>query len=249
MAAKKRATKTPKKQSQPKKPVNSAKNKERMMKMLKNLLFWFVLFVVSLVVVDYVVQYLNYHASVAVVNGERISKNEFYEMLEDRYGSTITSQMIDEVLIYQEGEKEGITVTDEEIGEQLTELENQYGGEDSLNEELKAVGITREQLEKQIETTLLVEKLLEPIIEITEEDKQTFFEDNKAELFPGDEDITYENAQDEVEQALLDQEMAQEVQPWLAEIRTDARIQNNVDEPKPYSFLGITREFIGELFN
>jgi parvulin-like peptidyl-prolyl isomerase len=250
MAAKKRTTTKPKKQSTKSTSESSNKKKmnERMAKVLRNLLFWLLLFIVSLVIVDYVVQYLNYHASVAVVNGERISRNDFYEKLEQRYGTSIASQMIDESLIFQEGEEEGITITEEEIQEQVDELETQYGGEDILNEELKSLGITREQLDIQIETTLLVEKLLESEIEITDEEAAEFFEEYKDSLFPDDENITFEEGREVVDENIREQKIAEEVQPWLTQLRSDASIQNNVEEPRSYSFLGITRDFFGELF-
>lgn len=242
MALIKKSKKSPKKSSQ-KKPKE---RKERISKILKSLAFWIVLFVISLIVVDYVVQYLNYHASVAVVNGERISRNDFYDKLEQRYGTSIVSQMIDEVLVYQEAETEGVTITDEEIQEQIDELEEQYGGEDILNEELKALGITREQLRRQIETTLLVERMLQSEIEITDEEAQNFFDEYKETLFPDDENITFEEAQEEVEDTLMDQKIAEEVQPWLSALRGNASIQDNVENPRSYSFLGITRDFVGE---
>lgn len=222
-------------------------DKERFQKVLKSLVFWVLLFFVSLVVVDYVVQYLNYHASVAVVNGERISRREFYEDLEQRYGTTIASQMIDEVLVYQEAEEQGVSISNEAIDSEVEQLEQEYGGEDVLNEELKSLGITREQLRRQIETTLLVEKLLKDEIEITDEEAQEFFDQYKSSLFPDNEDITFEEGREEVEDALTDQKIAQEVQPWLSEIRSDARIQNNIESPKSYTFLGITRDFISEI--
>lgn len=222
-------------------------DKERLIKILKNLGFWVLLFIVSLIIVDYVVQYLNYHASVAVVNGERVSRNDFYEDLEQRYGTTIASQLIDEVLVYQEADEQGVTITTESIDSEVEELEEEYGGEDVLNEELKSLGITRKQLRKQIETTLLVEKLLEDEVEVSEEEAEEYFNEYKSSIYPDNEDITFEEAQSDVESALRDQKIAEAVQPWLTELRSDARIQNNIDDPQDYSFLGITRDFFLEL--
>ena len=237
-----------KKASSNKSPGSSAvKTKEDRMKMLKNIAIWLGVFVVTLVVVDYGVQYLNYNASAAIVNGERIMRGEFYDQLEDSYGISVSEQMIDEALIYQEAEKENITISDDEIEAEIKDLEDNYGGEEALQSELDARGITEETLKKQIETTLIVEKILLDDIEVTEDEKKEFFEEYKDVLFPEDEDPTYEEAEEKVEQTLRDQKLSQEVQVWLEELRNDATIRNNISEPKSIEFLGITRSFISGL--
>jgi foldase protein PrsA len=228
---------------------SSAAEKAKRMKLLKNIAIWLGVFLVTLVLVDYGVQYLNYKASVAIVNGERIMKGDFYEQLEDTYGATIVSQMIDERLIFQEAEKENVTVSDEEINDEISELQENYGGEEALQSELDARGISDEKLREQIETTLIVEKMLVDSIEITEEEKKEFFEEYKDVLFPEDEDPTYEEAEEKITQTLRDQKLSQEVQTWLAELREDSNIRDNVTEPKDIQFLGITRDFISELGN
>lgn len=223
--------------------------KDKRMKLLKTIAIWAGVFLITLIVVDYGVQYLNYRASVAIVNGTRIKKGEYYEYLSDSYGSTVVGQMIDEELIYQEAAAKGVEVTDDEIDAEIKDLEDNYGGSDELQKELDARNISEEKLREQIQTTLLVEKMLEDKIEITEDEMKEFYEEYKDVLFPEDEDPTYEEAEDKIAETLRDQKISQEVQTWLAELRADATIKNNVDEPKNIEFLGITRTFIAELGN
>jgi hypothetical protein len=49
-----------------------------------------------------------------------------------------------------------------------------------------------------------------------------------------------------VEEDLMGQKVQEAYTPWITELRGGATIKNNVDEPKAYSFLGITREFISQ---
>lgn len=221
--------------------------KAKRMKLLKNTAIWLGVFLVTLILVDYGVQYLNYNASVAIVNGERIMKGDFYEQLEDTYGTAIVSQMIDERLIYQEAAKENITVSDNEIDAEISELEENYGGGEALQAELDARGISDQKLREQIETTLIVEKMLADSIEITEEEKKQFFEEYKDVLFPEEENPTFEDSEEKITQTLRDQKLSQEVQTWLTELREDANIRDNILEPKTIQFLGITRDFISDL--
>lgn len=218
-------------------------------KIVFNIVVWTVVFVVSLIAVDYAVQYLNYHASVAVVNGERIYNGEFYKQLKQSYGQGVVSQLIDEKLIYQEAEKKNVNVSDKEIDEEIKTLEDNYGGKDVLNDELEARNMTREDLEKQVKTTLIVEKILGKDIEITEDQKKEFFEEYKDVLFTDNSDPSYEESEEEIERILREQEVSSRLQPWLLEIRDKSTIQNNVEKPKDYQFLRITRSFIDEIID
>lgn len=218
--------------------------KER--KFLFNLVVWTFVFLLSLVIVDYAVQYLNFHASVAVVNGERIYKSKFYDKLEESYGQTIAGQLIDEVLIYQEATKNNIVIDEEDIEKEIASLEENYGGKEILDSELENRGITRDELKTQIETTLIVQEILGKEIEITEEEKKEFYDQYKDVLLTDNDDPTYEEAEDKVEEVLLEQKIGQKVQPWLTEIRDAANIQNNIDKPKDYELFRITKSFIND---
>ena len=81
---------------------------------------------VAFVLIDLFVQYLNNGYSIAVVDGSRISKNEYHKRLESLYGQTVASQLIDEELIKQEAKKTGITVTEEDIQVRLDEIKKTY---------------------------------------------------------------------------------------------------------------------------
>lgn len=197
--------------------------------------------------IDYAVQYLNYRASVAIVNGERIYKGDFIEKLQDSYGASIVSQMIDERLIYQEAEELDVVISDDDIDAEIDGLEEQYGGEEAFQSELDARDISNEELRQQIETTLLVETMLLDDITISDEEKKDFYDQYKDQIIPGNEDPTYEEAEEQIEETLRDQKITQNVQGWLTELRDNATIKNNIEEPKDYSFLGITRAFFSEL--
>jgi len=216
-------------------------------KVLFNLVVWTLVFTVSLVIVDYVVQYLNFHASVAVVNGERISKSKFHDKLEESYGQTIASQLIDEVLIYQEATKENIVIDSEDIEKEIKSLEENYGGKEVLDGELENRGITRDELKSQIETTLIVQEILGKDIEVTDEEKQEFYEQYKEVIIPDNDDPTYEEAEEQIEEVLIEQKISQKVQPWLLEVRESANIQNNIEKPKGYEFLRITKSFVHDV--
>src|SRR3990172_1650953 len=61
---------------------------------------------------------------VAIVNGQKITKQELYNLLTDTYGEDALDVLIRRILIYQTAEKEGITVTSAEVGSELKKLVN-----------------------------------------------------------------------------------------------------------------------------
>ncbi|KUK76049.1 MAG: PpiC-type peptidyl-prolyl cis-trans isomerase, partial [candidate division WS6 bacterium 34_10] len=142
------------------------------------------LLLIFFVIVDFGVQYLNNDYSAAVVNGERITEREYYYRLDQAYGSAIVSQLIEETLIRQEAEKEGITVTEEEIQADLDEIVEQVGGQEQLDASLEAYNLTLDDLRRQIELDIISTKLLEPTLEYTEDDVKTFFEQYSEAIFP-----------------------------------------------------------------
>ncbi len=183
----------------------------------------------------------------AIVNGERIYRKAFYEKLKDTYGTTIATQMIDEALIYQEAEKENIAITDKEIDAEIKTLEDTYGGKEALQGELDSRNISTDKLRSQIETTLIVEQILMKDITITEDEKKEFYEQYKDVLFTDNDNPTYEESEAKIEDTLKDQKISQQVQTWLTDLEGKSTIKNNVEDPKDYSFLGITRAFADQL--
>lgn len=215
--------------------------------LLKRVLIWLGVFLVTLVLVDYGVQYLNYKASVAIVNGERLYRKEFYKQLEDSYGSTVVSSMIDEALIYQEADQKNIEVSEKDIDEELTTLEEQYGGKDALQSELDSRNIEMDYLRHQVETTLIVEKILTKQIKVTEDEMKEYYEQYKDSYFT--DSASYEDAKDAVKEQLSQEKLSGEYQTWIVGLRNNASIKNNIDDQKDYGFLLITRTFIEDLLN
>lgn len=214
------------------------------------------LILVIFVVIDFGVQYLNNDYSAAVVNGQRITEREYFYRLDQAYGNAIVSQLIEEELVKQEAEKEGVTATEEEIDGQLAEITEQVGGEEQLNLSLEAYNLTIEDLRRQIELDVLIKKMLEPTLEYTEEDVKAFFEEYSEAIFPEEaaeleegELLDYETYKDKTLDVFIQQEISTAQGPWLAELKADAKIQNNVLEDPEYKFLGATRNIINNIWD
>lgn len=124
----------------------------------------------------------------ATVNGEKISKSELDDALSSQYGSTVLDTLISDEIIRQEMKKENIKVSDKEIAEEMEAYMDTFGGEDTFNEVLKNSGVDVSIIEKNIMTYLASKKILEPEIEITDEEIQTYFDENK-DSFDKEEEV------------------------------------------------------------
>ena len=65
--------------------------------------------------------------NIALINGQKISRVEFEEALEDNGGMTILNMMIGEKLIDQEAKKNGVVVTDQEVEDQFNTISTGMG--------------------------------------------------------------------------------------------------------------------------
>ncbi|MBM2834003.1 MAG: Peptidylprolyl isomerase [Candidatus Brocadiaceae bacterium] len=131
---------------------------------------------------------------VAIVNGQKVTKQELYNLLTDTYGEDALDVLIRRTLIYQTAEKEGITATSAEVEAELKKLVNTeieglmraYRIKDKadLDKELAKVDSNLAKVEeklskkmrKQAEIELLAKKVMEKTITITEEELQKTYD-------------------------------------------------------------------------
>jgi foldase protein PrsA len=116
---------------------------------------------------------------VASVDGEPIKQEEFYSLLTEQYGSSALDYLISNKIIELESEKKDVTVSNEEKEDELKSLMESYGGEEAFQQAISQSGTSIESIEDEMEIYLLSKKLLEPMIDITDEEIKTYFDENK----------------------------------------------------------------------
>jgi foldase protein PrsA len=117
--------------------------------------------------------------SAATINGEKISREELNTKLTTLYGEDTLETLITNKVIELEAEKEKVKVTGNEIDQELTKLQESYGGEDGFVSALEQNNLSMVQVRADIEYYLLAEKLIEPEIKVSEEEMKTYFDENK----------------------------------------------------------------------
>lgn len=125
---------------------------------------------------------------VATVEGDEITKDELYDFLVLSGGQEAISALIDEKVIALESKKEKLEIEQEDIDKEFELYVENAGGEDALESAMEQQGITQDDLEENIVQYLTIRELVGPRIEITDEEIETTFKENK-EMFDQPEQV------------------------------------------------------------
>lgn len=117
--------------------------------------------------------------TIAEVGGTKITKDDLYDSLVKMYGADATESLIADKIVEKEAAKEKVQVTDKEIQEELDATIESYGGEEAYKSALESSGMTEADMKEEIKVYLETVKLLESRIEITDEEIETYFNENK----------------------------------------------------------------------
>ena len=124
---------------------------------------------------------------VAKVNDVEITKEELYDQLVAQNGEAALNALISEKILSAEVEAKKITVSDEEIQENIDEMTEYYGGEEEMNNALVQYNLTLDDVKENIVNNIQLQKILEPYIEISDDEIAQYFENNKDYLDQAEE--------------------------------------------------------------
>jgi foldase protein PrsA len=117
--------------------------------------------------------------TVAKINGEAISKDDLYSEMVDQYGAATIDKIIGDKIVAAEAKKQKINITNSILNKEVEKLKASYGGEEAFKQALESNNTTLAFLKQDLKNYLTIKQLLEPQIEITEEEMKTYFDENK----------------------------------------------------------------------
>jgi peptidyl-prolyl cis-trans isomerase C len=119
--------------------------------------------------------------------GQPVSETQLNDMK-----ANILEGMINEEVLYQHAEEQGVAVSDSEVDERIEQYRSQYG-EDGFADALSRAGMTEEELRREIRRSLTIQQLLEEEvtgdIEVTESEQREFYDEN-TNMFAQPESVT-----------------------------------------------------------
>lgn len=121
---------------------------------------------------------------VAMVNGEKITKEQFYEALVENSGKIVLEQLVSLMIVSQEAEKQGIKITDADVEARIEEIiqEDYYGSRDFFEQALLQSGWTEESLKANLRIDMMLTEMVRRKTEITNEEVAQYFADNRADF-------------------------------------------------------------------
>lgn len=149
---------------------------------------------------------------VATVEGEEITKDELYDFLVMSGGKEALGALIDEKVVTLEAKKEKVEIDQKDIDKEFELYIENAGSEDALKNAMEEQGITKEDLEENIVQYLSIRALVGPRIDITDEEVETTFQENK-EMFDQPEQVEASHILVELE----DEDKIKEVAKKLAD--------------------------------
>lgn len=162
----------------------------------------------------------------ATVDGTPITRLSVIRQLEKQGGKNVLDALIAEYLIEHEAAQKGITVSEDDINQEVQKISASVvaqGG--TLEAALAQKGLTQDDLHKNIRVQKMIEKLLADKLQITQQEIDKFIADNKVAIPKGQE--AQMNAQ--VVSQLRNQKLNQEAGILIGALKAKASITQYVN--------------------
>ncbi len=164
---------------------------------------------------------------VALINGQPITRLHLIQELEKQGGKQILDGIVTKTLVLQKAKKQNISISEQEINGEIQKIEENLKAQNQKLEDILAYqNTTREELVEQIRMQMILEKLVETNIEVSDEEVEEYLETNK-DIFP--EEMEPEEMKQTAREQLGQQKLNQEIQSLLELLRQEAQINYFVE--------------------
>lgn len=158
----------------------------------------------------------------AVVNGQPISRLAIVKEAEKQSGRQALDTIVRNTLIEQEASKANVTVSEQEIDEEIKKVEATLSKQGQKIEDVLAMqGMTQADLRKLIRLDKLVGKVVGKDVKVEDKEIDEYLTANK-ELLPKDQ--TEEQLRKAATEQLKQQKLNDKIRTWLESLQTKAKI-------------------------
>jgi len=146
--------------------------------------FWIFGIIIGLLIASNIIMYFWFNSpsrtGLVSVNGEIIKKDEFIKVMMGQGGRNVLDWLIESKLISQKAKEEGISISDKEIEDRISEIRDTFGSQEKFLSFLSMYGLTEESLKEQLVPRLLAEKIIVKNKTITDKELLDYFNKNKS---------------------------------------------------------------------
>jgi peptidyl-prolyl cis-trans isomerase SurA len=184
---------------------------------------------------------------VATVNGEKITQAKLNAELTQAQQSAPNNQssqnqsqlegqmldsLINQTLVLQEAEKQGISVSKEEIESSYQQIVNGFQNEEAFEKELQNRDLSKSDLKDSIRRQQIIQKYIQnnvdaDQIEVTDKEIQSQY-DQLTSQYEGDDAPALEEIKEQIKQQIKSQKQNQKVQELVEQLKEAADIQKNI---------------------
>lgn len=156
----------------------------------------------------------------ALVNGKPIFTWQINQSVMTRYGAQTLDSMISEQLITDAAAKQNVVITQTDVDAKVASLVSTLGPNVKLEDVLQYQGMTKSEFEDQVRVQMIVDKILGKGITVSDSDITDYIANNKDTLTATDD----AGLKSEAQQAIMTQQISDKIQPWLTDLRSQAKI-------------------------
>lgn len=159
---------------------------------------------------------------VALVNGQPITRLKLIRELEKQGGKQVLDSLVTETLVFQEAKKQKVSVSQEEINQEIEKIKDnlKQQGQD-LDQLLAFQGMSLADLNRQIRLRKIAEKITASQVEVTDQEVEEYLSQNQNMFAQMD---NQEEAKSYIKEQLRQEKTNQAINQWLQELRQQANI-------------------------
>jgi len=157
---------------------------------------------------------------VAKVNGVGIPRGEWEKTLKSRYGQSAARDLTGVYMIRGELKKAGISVSEEEVNQEIASIEKQLNGQ-SLESILKGQGRTLTDFRQDVSLQVGMRKLLGGSITVTDAEVDDYLKSEGSTLTG-----TEAEKREAAKKTLTDQKLSDEINKWYSDLQNKAVVEN-----------------------
>ncbi|MBP2079332.1 SurA N-terminal domain-containing protein [Oceanobacillus polygoni] len=183
---------------------------------------------------------LDEETPVVVVNGEEITGSDYnpiYTQVKStmyQYGQDVSdldmikdqtvSILVEQALIQQDAESEGIEVTDEEVQEELDTIK-ETSGEEQYATLLEQLQLSEDEFKEQLTGELVTRKYMDSEfeVEVTDEEVQEYYDQLKEQ---NGEMGELEEVEGQIKDVLTNEKQSEQLRARIDELKEDAEVEN-----------------------
>ncbi len=112
------------------------------------------------------------------VNGNAITRANLNKAVQQKWGRKILEDLIEQELIFQAARARGLTISEEEFDARLNAVKSEYESLADFNAMMAKRGIKGPAFRQQLRAQMLLDKLVEQISKVTEQDARAYYDDH-----------------------------------------------------------------------